>query len=191
VENDYLIAGKSSSIEAIIAEGGEAVENIKLAAHHAKEIIEKINNGTGSLGLFVNDPNVYFDLDKLLILTERLTKQLESGSGTFAKFVTDSTLYVELRNLMSNTNVLFDSLSNGDGTLARLLNDPKPFEDLSTIVADWRTITNRINSGEGALGQLLANDTLYYNLNRTLDRAEALLEDFRLNPGRYLKLRIF
>ncbi len=190
-ENEYLLAGKSSSIEAIIAEGGEAVENIKLAAHHAKEIIEKINNGTGSLGLFVNDPNVYFDLDKLLILTERLTKQLESGSGSFAKFVTDSTLYVELRNLMSNTNVLFDSLSNGDGTLARLLNDPKPFEDISTIVADWRTITNRINSGEGALGQLLANDTLYYNLNRTLDRAEALLEDFRLNPGRYLKLRIF
>ena len=191
VEGDHLIAGKSSSIEGIIAEGGEAVENVREATRHAKEIIEKINNGTGSLGLFVNDPNVYFDLDKLLVLTENLTRQLESGHGSFAKFITDSTFYVEMRNLASNTNVLFDSLTNGSGTFAKLMNDPRPYEDLRAIVSSWRNITDRINNGEGAAGQLLTNDTLYQNLNRTLDRAEALLEDFRLNPGRYIKLRLF
>lgn len=190
-DGDHLMPAKSSSIEAIIAEGGDAVENIKEASRHAKEIIEKINNGTGSLGLFVNDPNVYFDLDKLLILTENLTRQLESGTGSFAKFVKDSSMYVEMRNLMANTNTLFDSLANGEGTLAQLLHDPKPYEDFKSIIADWRTITAKINSGEGAMGQLLTNDTLYINLARTLDRAEALLEDFRLNPGRYIKLRIF
>src|SRR5690606_16423982 len=168
-EDEYLLSARSSSIEAIIAEGGQAVEYIREASRHAKEIIEKINNGTGSLGLFVNDPNVYFDLDKLLVLTERLTQQLESGTGSFAKFITDSTLYVEMRSLMSNTNVLLDSLSHGDGTLAQLLHDPEPYNDLKTIVADWRKITTRINSGEGALGQMLYNDTLYYNLSRTLD----------------------
>ena len=191
VEGDHLIAGKSSSIEGIIAEGGEAVENVREATRHAKEIIEKINNGTGSLGLFVNDPNVYFDLDKLLVLTENWTRQLESGHGSFAKFITDSTFYVEMRNLASNTNVLFDSLTNGSGTFAKLMNDPRPYEDLRAIVSSWRNITDRINNGEGAAGQLLTNDTLYQNLNRTLDRAEALLEDFRLNPGRYIKLRLF
>ncbi|MGB5107860.1 MAG: MlaD family protein [Candidatus Zixiibacteriota bacterium] len=191
VEGDHLIAGKSSSIEGIIAEGGEAVENIKEATRHAKEIIEKINNGTGSLGLFVNDPNVYFDLDKLLVLTENLTRQLESGQGSFAKFISDSTFYVELRDLALNTNIIFDSLTNGSGTFAKLMNDPRPYQDLSAIVASWRTITDRINNGEGSAGQLLTNDSLYYNLSRTLDRAEALLEDFRLNPGRYIKLRIF
>lgn len=190
-DGDHLLAAKSSSIEGIIAEGGEAVQNLKEATRHAKEIIEKINNGTGSLGLFVNDPNVYFDLNKLLILTNNLTKQLESGQGSFAKFITDSTFYVEIRNLASNTNSLFDSLAHGNGTLAQLMKDPQPYEDLRAIVSSWRNITDRISNGEGAAGQLLTNDSLYYNLNRTLDRAEALLEDFRLNPGRYLKLRIF
>ncbi len=190
-DGDYLTSAKSSSIEGIIAEGGAAVENIREATFHAKEIIEKINNGTGSLGLFVNDPNVYFDLNKLLILTNNLTRQLESGQGSFAKFITDSTFYVEMRDLASNTNLLFDSLTSGSGTFAQLMNDPKPYEDLRSIVASWRTITDRINNGEGAAGQFLTNDSLYYNFSRTLDRAEALLEDFRLNPGRYLKLRIF
>ncbi len=190
-DGGYLLAAKSSSIEGIIAEGGEAVENVREATMHAKEIIEKINNGTGSLGLFVNDPNVYFDLDKLLILTENLTRQLETGEGSFARFVTDSTFYTEMRDLASNTNTLFDSLANGSGTFAQLMNDPKPFEDLRSIIASWRTITDKVQAGEGSAGQLLTNDSLYHNLSRTLDRAEALLEDFRLNPGRYIKLRIF
>lgn len=190
-DGDHILPAKSSSIEGIIAEGGQAVENIREATKHAKEIIEKINNGTGSLGLFVNDPNVYFDLNKLLILTNNLTQQLESGQGSFAKFITDSTFYTEMRDLASNTNTLFDSLANGSGTFAQLMNDPKPYEDLRSIISSWRTITDKISNGEGAAGQLLTNDTLYYNLSRTLDRAEALLEDFRLNPGRYLKLRIF
>lgn len=190
-DGEYILPGEASSIESIFAKAGETLENIREASGHARDIIEKINNGTGSLGMFVNDPNVYFDLDKLLVLTERLTAQLESGEGSFTKFLTDSSFYVSMRDLASNTNALFDSLTNGNGTFAQLMHDPQPYEDLKGIISSWRTITNRINDGEGAAGQLLTNDSLYYNLNRTLDRAEALLEDFRLNPGRYINLRIF
>lgn len=188
---EYVQSAKSASIEAIIAEGGEAVENIKLAAKHTKEIIEKINNGTGSLGLFVNDPNVYFDLDRLLVLTENLTRQLEQGKGSFARFINDSTFYVEMRNLLNNTNRLFDSLSTGQGTLSKLLYDPAPYQDIKQIVDNWKQITNRINAGEGSLGKMLTDDSLYVNFTRALDRTDALLKDFRENPGRYLKIRIF
>lgn len=190
-DGGYILAAKSASIEAIITEGGEAVENITLAAKHTKEIIEKINNGTGSLGLFVNDPNVYFDLDRLLRLTESLTKQLEQGEGSFARFITDSTFYVEMRKLLTNTNHLFDSLTTGQGTLSKLLTDPAPYEDMKQIVDSWKQITNRINSGEGTIGKMLTNDSLYLNFNRALDRTDALLKDFRENPGRYLKIRLF
>jgi phospholipid/cholesterol/gamma-HCH transport system substrate-binding protein len=190
-EDDFLQAAKSASIEAVIAEGGEAVENITLAAKYTKEVIEKINNGAGSLGLFINDPKVYFDLERLLVLTENLTKQIEQGQGSLARFIGDSTFYMETRALMSNTNRLFDSLSTGKGTLAQLIRDPVPYEDMKNIVASWRTITNRVSSGEGTAGKLLANDSLYINLTRSLDRAEALLKDMRENPGRYVKFSIF
>jgi phospholipid/cholesterol/gamma-HCH transport system substrate-binding protein len=190
-DGSYIQGAKSASIEAIIAEGGEAVENITIAAKNTKEIIEKINNGTGSLGLLVNDPNVYFDLDRLLQLTENLTKQLEQGQGSFARFITDSSFYVETRNLLTNTNRLFDSLTTGQGTLSRLLYDPAPYQDIKQIVESWKQITNRINSGEGTLGKMLTNDSLYINFTRALDRTDALLKDFRENPGRYLRIRLF
>ena len=96
-----------------------------------------------------------------------------------------------MRDLLVNTNRMFDSLSTGKGTLAQLMHDPQPYNDIKAITSNWRKISYRISAGEGTAGQLLANDSLYQNLNRSLDRLDALLKDFRENPGRYIKFRIF
>lgn len=190
-QNEFIAAEKASSIEGIIAEAGDVVENLTDASYHAKEIIRKINEGEGSLGLFVNDPNVYFDLDKLLTLTETLVAQLESGEGSFTKFLTDSTFYVEMRDLLTNTNDLFDTLQTGSGTLAMLMRDPEPFHDIKQITENLRKLSTDLSEGEGTLGALFTDDSLYINLSRTMDRAEALFEDLRNNPGRYLKFSVF
>jgi len=190
-ENGFITSGKSTSIEALFSQGGDAMENLKDASLHAKEIIEKINKGTGTLGLLVNDPDVYFNLDELLRVTKNLTSQLESGKGSFAKFIKDPKFYNELTRFLETTNSSIDSLMTGEGTLGMLMRDPKPYEDLRDMIASWKDMTARIQSGEGTAGMLLTNDSLYINLSRTLDRTEALLKDFRENPGRYIKFRIF
>jgi phospholipid/cholesterol/gamma-HCH transport system substrate-binding protein len=190
-DGEVIRAGKSASIEAIIAQGGDLVDNLSVASANAREIIEKINDGKGSLGLFVNDPSVYFDLDKLLILTERLTNQLDSGKGSLARFVNDSTFYVELTGFLSNTKALIDTLTNGEGTLPMLMKNPEPYQNLESILSDWRELTAQIRSGKGSAGKLLTEDSLYVNLSRTLERTEALLKDLRENPGRYVKFSIF
>ncbi len=189
--NEYITAEKAASIEELISDAGGVMGNLTEASYHAKEIIRKIDEGQGSLGLFVNDPNVYFNLDKLLSLTETLVDALESGKGSFTKFVTDSTFYVEMRDLLHNTNDLFDTLATGKGTLAMLMHDPKPYYDIKEITENLRELSTNLNKGEGTLGSLLKDDSLYINLSRTMDRAEALFEDMRKNPGRYLKFSVF
>jgi phospholipid/cholesterol/gamma-HCH transport system substrate-binding protein len=190
-EGEMVKAGSSGSIQAIINQGGQVMANLKDASHEAKEIIEKINQGEGSLGLFVNDPKVYFDLNKLLDLTAELTEKLESGEGSFAKFVTDTAFYAGLTNFLTTTNSILDTLAHGEGTLPMLMKDPEPFRDLQAIVKDWRELTDQVKAGEGTAGRLLTDDSLYVNLSRTLDRTEALIRDFRENPGRYIKFSIF
>lgn len=190
-DGHVLRAGNVTSIEAIISQGGDLVQNIKEASQSFKQIMDKINRGEGSLGLFVNDPNVYFDLDKLLVITEKLSRELETGHGSFSKFVKDSTFYVELTGFLSTTKSLIDTLSSGQGTIPRLLKDPEPYENLESIISDWEQITTQIRSGQSTAGKLLTQDSLYLQLNRTLDRTEALLKDLRENPGRYVKFSIF
>jgi phospholipid/cholesterol/gamma-HCH transport system substrate-binding protein len=49
----------------------------------------------------------------------------------------------------------------------------------------------RVQRGEGTLGKLLTDDSLYTNLNRTLESITLLATDIRENPRRYIRIGIF
>ncbi len=49
----------------------------------------------------------------------------------------------------------------------------------------------RIERGEGTLGRLSADPALYDQLNAAAAQIEALAEDIRVNPGRYLNISLF
>ena len=59
-------------------------------------------------------------------------------------------------------------------------------------------VLGRIQRGEGTLGKLSTDDTLYKNLNKTLESMDAtaleaknLLADLKANPKKYLKVSVF
>lgn len=62
---------------------------------------------------------------------------------------------------------------------------------LDQAAASLRTVLGRMERGEGTLGRLATDEALYTNLNRASQSMAELLEDVRLNPGRYVRLRIF
>lgn len=49
----------------------------------------------------------------------------------------------------------------------------------------------KVSTGEGTVGQFVTNDSVYHSLNRTLLQTNALMQDLRLNPKRYLNLNPF
>jgi phospholipid/cholesterol/gamma-HCH transport system substrate-binding protein len=49
----------------------------------------------------------------------------------------------------------------------------------------------KIESGEGTLGQLVNNEELYNNLSEASKELDLLLQDFRLNPKRYVNVSVF
>ena len=52
-------------------------------------------------------------------------------------------------------------------------------------------ITAALNNGEGTAGMLLKDSTLYTKLNETCESANALLEDLKKNPKRYVHFSLF
>ena len=50
---------------------------------------------------------------------------------------------------------------------------------------------DNMNNGKGTAGQLLTNDSLYTNLNNSLESLNALLEDMKANPKRYVHFSVF
>lgn len=60
----------------------------------------------------------------------------------------------------------------------------------STLVA-VKSIMASIENGEGSMGKLLNDDKLYNNLEGAALQLELLLEDFKLNPKRYVHFSVF
>jgi phospholipid/cholesterol/gamma-HCH transport system substrate-binding protein len=64
-------------------------------------------------------------------------------------------------------------------------------ERLDQVTTSLGVVVGRMERGEGTLGLLSTDEALYRNLTSASASLEALLEDVRENPGRYIRLRIF
>ena len=98
------------------------------------------------------------------------------------KMQLDSSLK-NVSHITSNFSKLSDSLVNADlgGTL----------EQFQGTVGKLNSILAKIEQGEGSLGKLHKDDALYNNLAEASRELDLLLQDFRLNPKRYVNVSVF
>ena len=62
---------------------------------------------------------------------------------------------------------------------------------METLVSNLNAITHPIAQGEGSLGQLIQSDSLYQQLNASTAALEALLNDLKAHPKRYVHFSLF
>ncbi len=62
---------------------------------------------------------------------------------------------------------------------------------LSTASASLQVILGRMEHGEGTLGKLSADPTLYNNLTAAAENFNALAQDIRTNPKKYINVKVF
>lgn len=86
-------------------------------------------------------------------------------------------------NIIGNFSTLSDSLAKSDLKSA-IAEADKTLAELNILIA-------QINKGQGTLGKLVKNDSLYNNLNKSSEDLDKLLNDLRLNPGRYIHISVF
>lgn len=108
--------------------------------------------------------------DNLNVLLENNKMQLDSSLKNVS-------------HITSNFSKLSDSLVNADlgGTL----------EQFQGTVGKLNSILAKIEQGEGSLGKLHKDDALYNNLAEASRELDLLLQDFRLNPKRYVNVSVF
>ncbi len=113
----------------------------------------------------------------------------------------DETLRAERRrvsSILTNVDSLTGALSNavgGGDSLAAAVQDLRglvrrmdaTLAGLDRTLGGVDTLLGKINRGEGTVGLLVNDPSLYRRTDSVLVSIEALLADFRANPGRYLK----
>lgn len=199
-----LIGGKAISIVpaasgALIEEGDQLQAKIKpglteLINQQIAPLQSKIESMlTSADSLFAGVSNVmnFETQNNLKALINNLTSTLESVNTISSKMVAfldqnQSTLNKTLENVANTTDNLeqiTDSISTiswGDTT-----------REIETLVSNLNLITQPITQGEGSLGQLIKSDSLYQQLNASTAALEALLNDLKAHPKRYVHFSLF
>jgi len=105
-----------------------------------------------------------------------LVSNLESFSSQLAKADVDQTVG------KADTAIAAITLAVAD-LKSILANADNSFDNLDKVIS-------QVQKGEGSLGKLVGSDTLYNDLQNTVNQLNFLLQDLRLNPRRYLNLSV-
>lgn len=106
----------------------ELSDDLARAVHAAREIVEEINAGRGTLGALVRDDGIARRANSLLA-------RLDAGEGTLGKLFTDEALYDDLTRAADDLAAVAAKLRNGEGTLGKLLTDEGFYEEAQRAMA--------------------------------------------------------
>ncbi len=155
----------------------------------------------------------YTQLSHLITNLASITKALDNSMGSYDKHLKGTLSNVEVLTgaLAKNQDKIASSIIHLEnitkqfdegkvGTNAgALINDAqvtmrnldKSLAEANTSFEQLAIVMKDLQSGKGTMGKLLKDQTLYDNLNRTSKNLDLLLQDFRLNPKRYVNVSVF
>lgn len=96
----------------------------------------------------------------------------------------------DLKKVLTNFNKVSEDLavlSNG----LKDVNIEQTVKNLDQTLANVNGLITDLNKGEGTLGLLLKDEKLYNNLEVASFQLKELLQDFKLNPKRYVNVSVF
>lgn len=149
-----------------------------------------VNNDESTLGKLINDDALYEDLRGTVSRTNTMLDSLNAGEGTAGRLLHDEALYEDIRMTIADVRQTFALINEGDGTVGKLLNSDELHNQLQGTIARLDETLDHLNSGEGTLGQLLLNPQLYETLDATMEEVHGLMQDFRADPKKFLRIKL-
>ena len=95
-----------------------------------------------------------------------------------------------ITSTLNNFSGISEDLSEVSTSLADA-NLKETINGLQSTITNFDALLSDINQGEGSVGKLMKDEGLYNNLEGALGQLEALLEDMKLNPKRYVHFSLF
>lgn len=205
VSGDYLQAAEQSALAGLIGEPADLAPYLDLLRSNAGPLVDSITSRTDTNSIGRTIDNLEKTSANLSALTAKIDLLLQRSSSDFSK--TARNVASITANLAANNSKIAAILTNVDSTtrnlsqvdLGKTLNDVelalndlrKTLDSSAGAVENLTEVTEKINSGEGTLGKLINEDDIYQRVDRTVANLDLLLQDFRLNPKRYVNVSVF
>lgn len=166
---------------------GKTNENIALFSLQLLKISEKINKGTGTMNMLLQDEGLAEDLRQSVLNLKYTTQslrgmgrematlfdQLENGDGLLHDLLYDTTIMADVQGATGRLEAILEQ--DIRPILVDLENSSK---NISTASSSMRNILEGLQNGEGTVGSLLRDTSMEMDLKRTLSNLEVSSERF-------------
>ena len=178
-------------------------------------VITDIERGRSRVGQFVVGEETYSSLQKNLLAMETSLWRAADATTEVGSALTTDRLYRQVSDPLRKLDQSLARLQSAQDSGGRLLRDPAQYEELRKDAASYRTSVADLRAsgflasdaqyvewsrGLASLIQkvaqmnaspYLATSELYDNLNGAAAALRDNLKDFRLNPKKFLRLKLF
>jgi len=155
-----------SEIDSVISSVNEIVD-----ANFKRDLGNTMSNLTSTTG----------NIDEILGSKKQELKSTLDNLTSFSRMLSDNT--GKLNATFGSLHSITDTLASAD--IYGTVNNLRSSLQKTTLMLD------NLNNGQGSAGQLLTNDSLYNNLNASLQSLNLFLQDLTENPKRYVHFSIF
>jgi phospholipid/cholesterol/gamma-HCH transport system substrate-binding protein len=184
------------------------------------KVIQDIQAGKGPLGQFVMSDALYQQfLDGVAKVEKELRaatgSQSELGQALYSaamhdnlsaslrqlddrlaqlqanRLLRDTAAYDQIRDQIAQVRQALADLNAGKGAGGELLSSDAAYVEWNRRLAAFIETVDALNSGEGEMGRMLSNAQTYESLNGALRELESTVKEFRADPQKFLRVRIF
>ena len=158
------------------------IESVNVILAKMDKIVDALQNGNGSVGLLINNPDLYNKATNTVDELQKLARNLNSGKGSVGKLVNDDEMYNRLNGAAGKLENIANALDSGKGTAGRLLKDEVLYNNLNATLAHANSLLADVDAGKGSIGMLIKDPTFARKLNESVTKLDGLLTG--VNEGR-------
>ena len=162
---------------------GQIVDGLEPVKDQFTEALNGLNRTLGNLDLLLNEENLQH-LSGTFAHVERLTGSLQASAENI------DAITANLRNNGENIDRILTNASEFTDSL-RALRLAEVVGNLNATLDELNVVAAKVDRGDGSLALLLNDPALYEGLRSSSESLNALLEDLKTNPGRYVHFSLF
>jgi len=162
--NGILPGKEEKAMTQIVERGADLMQNLGALSEDIRGIVNKVQEGQGTLGKFLNDPALYNHIDATVARIDSITASIQQGQGSVGKLIASDELYNKVNGTIGHADDVIEAVRDQKGTMGKLVYDPAVYDNAKGLVEKGNALLADVRAGKGTLGKLTTDDVLYTNL---------------------------
>lgn len=153
-------------------------------------MMSSVQEGKGSVGKLIASDEMYNKAEDAVAKFDDMATAVQQQKGTLGKVIYDPAMANDIKGVAHKANEMLAGVQAGQGSLGKLVKDEALYNNLRDASANVRDATAKLNSNQGTLGKMFSDPALYDNMTGLTGDMRLLMQDFRKNPKKFLRIKL-